>query len=407
MSVCDHISIAGGWEGYRVAGTRSIEAGNLKRIEIELVPLTKGKMICGSCGRHSSKVHETTKRVVRDLPILDAQTFLIVHRRRLLCSHCGPVLERLPWLAKYARVTTRLAASVAKLCDFVAIKHVAAYMGLSWDQVKEIDKRSLKDRVGTVDLSKLEVIGMDEFALHKGHRYATVIVEPNRKEVLWIGKGRSRESIRPFFKLLGEEGCKRLKAVVMDMNASYEEEIKEHSPQAKIVYDLFHVVAKFGREVIDRVRVDEANRLRDDKKARKVVKTARWLLLRNSRNVKGEDMLRLQELLEANRNLFTVYLLKEDLKQLWRFRCLEEAEMFWDQWSRRALESGIKPLVLFTQRLQNYLKGILNHCLWPLHTGILEGINNKIKVIKRMAYGFRDHDYFFLKIRAAFPGIPG
>lgn len=407
MSYSDIIAIAGGWEGYRVAGTCTTGSGPQKRIEVELVPLPQEEMLCGSCGGRCRSVHDTTKRVVRDLPILDAQTYLIVHRRRLLCPLCGPTLERLSWLAKYARVTCRLADSVARLCMFVAVKHVAQYLGLSWDQVKEIDKRSLKERVGTVDLTNVEVIGMDEFALHKGHRYATVVVEPYRKEVLWIGKGRSRESISPFFKLLGSDGCKRLKAVVMDMNASYEEEIKKNSPQADIVYDLFHVVAKYGREVIDRVRVDEANRLKDDKQARKVVKTSRWLLLRNSENVKDGDMLRLQELLEANRNLLTVYVLKEDLKQLWRFSCIEEAELFWEHWHQRAMESGIESLILFARRLKGYLHGILNHCLWPLHTGILEGINNKIKVIKRMAYGFRDHDYFFLKIRAAFPGIPG
>jgi transposase len=371
------------------------------------VPLSAKNLICTGCGHATDQVHEITRRFVRDLPILDAQTWLIVHRRRLLCPRCGPAVEHLCWLDKYSRVTRRLAESVARLCGMLPVKHVAAFFQLSWDQVKQIDKRSLKQRVGTVDLSAVEVIGMDEFALHKGHRYATVVVEPSRKEVLWIGQGRSRESIRPFFHLLGPEGCKRLKAVVMDMNASYEEEIKLHSPQADVVYDLFHVVAKFGREVIDRVRVDEANRLRHDKKARKVVKTSRWLLLRNSKNVKEGDMLRLQELLEANRNLMTVYILKDDLKQLWRFTSEEEASLFWDHWYRRAMESGIAPLITFARRLKGYLHGILNHCRWPLHTGILEGINNRIKVIKRMAYGFRDHQYFFLKIRAAFPGIPG
>ena len=193
----------------------------------------------------------------------------------------------------------------------------------------------------------------------------------------------------------------------MDMNASYEQVIRRHAPQAAIVYDLFHVVAKFGREVIDRVRVDEANRLRHDKKARKIVKTARWLLLRNRQNIKEGDIPRLQELLEANRNLMTVYVLKDDLKQLWRFTCVEEASLFWEHWYQRATESGIAPLILFAHRLKGYLHGILNHCTWPLHTGLLEGINNRIKVIKRMAYGFRDQEYFFLKIRAAFPGIPG
>lgn len=407
MPEADVIAVAGGWEGYRVVATRSFEVGVTKRLEVQLAPAEGLPSCCAGCGRTVTRIHETITRKVRDLPILDAQTWLLVPRRRLLCPHCGPSLERLSWLDRYARVTRRLAESVARLCRVLTVKHVADFFGLSWDQVKEIDKRALREQVGTVDLSSVEVIGMDEFALHKGHRYATVVVEPYRKEVLWIGQGRSRESIRPFFELLGEAGCRRLKAVVMDMNASYEQEVRRHSPKAAIVYDLFHVVAKFGREVIDRVRVDEANRLRHDKKARKVVKTSRWLLLRNRQNVKEGDMLRLQELLEANQNLMTVYVLKEDLKQLWRFDCVEEAALFWEQWYRRAIESGIKPLMLFARRLEGYLHGILNHCPWPLHTGLLEGINNRIKVIKRMAYGFRDHEYFFLKIRAAFPGIPG
>ena len=147
--------------------------------------------------------------------------------------------------------------------------------------------------------------------------------------------------------------------------------------------------------------------VRPHEKDHKVIKTARWLLLKNSENVKGNELLRLKELLEANRNLLTVYLLKDDLKQLWRFGRSEEAVVFWEQWHQRAMESGIKPLMIFARRLSGYLHGIINHCRWPLHTGLLEGINNKIKVIKRMAYGFRDHEYFFLKIRAAFPGIPG
>ncbi|MBJ6751837.1 ISL3 family transposase [Geomonas anaerohicana] len=406
MSQPDLISITGGWEGYRVAKTTSLNIGNQKRIEVELVPLQRKEMLCPACGGQCKGVHETIKRTVRDLPILDAQTYLIVHRRRFLCPQCGPILEGLPWLGKYSRVTKRLADSVARLCGVLAVKHVAELFGLSWGQVKDIDKRYLEQRFGTVDLSGVEVIGMDEFALHKGHRYATVIVEPYRKEVLFVAKGRGRESIRPFFEKLGHDGCSRLKAAVMDMNGAYEEEVKANCPQAAIVYDLFHVVAKYSREVLDRVRNAEADRLKDDKKARKVIRTSRWLLLRNRLNLKGDAMLRLQELLDANQNLLTVYLLKDDLKQLWRFKRTEEAELFWEQWYRRAIESKIPQLELFANRLQVYLQGILNHCLWHLHTGILEGINNKIKVIKRMAYGFRDHDYFFLKIRAAFPGIP-
>jgi transposase len=235
-----------------------------------------------------------------------------------------------------------------------------------------------------------------------------VVVEPSSKRVLWVGRGRSRPDVRTFFELLGPEGCQRLRAVVMDMNSAYEIEVREHCPQAAIVYDLFHVVAKYGREVIDRVRVDEANRLRQDPNARAVIKGSRWLLLRNRENIeRDKDRVRLTELLHANRQLMTVYVLKDDLKHLWDYRRAGMALRFWRQWYSRAIRSRIAPLKAFARRLRGYLPGILAHCRWPLHTSLLEGINNKIKVIKRMAYGFRDDAYFFLKIRAAFPGNPG
>jgi transposase len=247
---------------------------------------------------------------------------------------------------------------------------------------------------------------MDEFAIQKGHRYATVVIDPTCKRVLWVGRGRGREDVRPFFELLGPGRCQQIEAVAMDMNAAYDLEVREHCKNAEVVYDLFHVVAKYGREVVDRVRVDEANRVRDDKPARKVIKGSRWLLLRNRDNIeREEDRVRLDELLKANRKLAAVYVLKDDLKELWDYRHAGYARRFWEGWYTRAIRSRIGPLKAFARKLKGYLPGILSHCRFPLHTSVLEGINNKIKVIKRMAYGFRDDAYLFLKIRAAFPGV--
>lgn len=411
MSKKQLTEVLGGWKGYRIGTVGRFEPGEkgpTAQVWIELLPEPDRPMVCNGCGQTVAQIHETTQRWVRDLPILDAETNLLVHRRRVLCPRCGPRLERLDWLDKYARLTKRLAESVARLCQVLPVKHVAEFFGLSWDRVKAIDKAHLVDTLGPVDLSDIEVIAMDEFAIQKGHRYATVIVEPYSKRVLWVGRGRGRQDVRLFFELLGEEGRKRLRAIVMDMNGAYEEEARFQCPLVEIVYDLFHVVAKYGREVIDRVRVDEANRLRKDKKARKVVKSARWLLLRNRENItKPEDRVRLRELLAANKKLATVYVLKDDLKHLWNYRYAGAALRFWKQWYNRAIRSRIEPLKKFARRLKEYLSGILAHCRWPLHTSVLEGINNKIKVIKRMAYGFRDDEYFFLKIRAAFPGKPG
>jgi transposase len=405
----DLIKQLGGWEGYSVGTVERFEAGAKSahpEVWIELYPQQQPG-ICSGCGRTVHQIHDTQERWVRDLPVFDAACWLLVHRRRVCCPQCGPKLETLPWLDRYSRLTTRLTDSVARLCEMATIKDVARYFHLAWSTVKDIHKRFLHQRLGPVDLSDVAVLAMDEFAIQKGHRYATVIIEPTRKRVLWVGRGRSRASIRPFFELLGPDGCRRIKAVAMDMNASYEQEIALHCPQAAVVYDLFHVVAKYGREVIDRVRVEEANRLRTDKAARKLVKGSRWLLLRNPENLtKEQDRVRLAELLEANEALMTVYVMKDDLKHLWDFTCMHQARQFWQQWLERAIESGIGPLIGFASRLSRYLEGILSHCRWALHTSLLEGINNKIKTLKRQAYGYRDDEYFFLKIRAAFPGIP-
>jgi len=397
-----------GWEGYTVQSVKRLvaTADRPAQVHLELVR-TARTFTCSGCGQCCTHVHEVTRRCVRDLPILDAETFVWFSRYRVVCPACGPKVEALPWLSPWARVTRRLADSVVRLCQVLPIQHVADWYGLDWDTVKALDKAALAARLLPVDLSAVTVIALDEFALRKGHRYATVIVDPTRKRVLWVGRGRGREDIRPFFVQLGPEGCQRLQAVVMDMNPAYEEEVRAQAPQAAIVCDLFHVVAKYGREVIDRVRVDEANRLRHQPKARKVIKGARWLLLRNYENVRPADRVTLRDLLAANRRLATAYVLKDDLKHLWDYTYPGAARRFFDDWYHRAIRSRIPPLKAFARNLKSKLARILAHCRYPLHTSLLEGINNRIKVLKRMAFGYRDDEYFFLKIMGAFPGFAG
>lgn len=411
-------ALLGGWPGFRLVGVRR-EAVTPERpvarvvLTLEAVPGQSRR--CSRCGEIVGEVHDVTPREVRDLPILDAETWLIVPRVRLQCPRCGPTVEAVPWLDRYARMTKRFAESVARLAQVLPIKQVAEHCGLSWDTVKTIDRAALEARLGPVDLTGVRQIAIDEFAIQKGHRYATSVVDLVTSRVLWVGRGRGQEDVRPFFRLLGPEGCAQLEAAVMDMSKAYELETRAHCPQAVIVYDLFHVVAKYGREVMDRVRVDETNRLaraagpndRPTRALRRVIKGTRWLLLRNRANVTTpRDRVRLREVLAANRHLWVVYVLKDALKQLWRYRYRGAAQRAWHEWYGWAVRSRIPALVAFARQLKAKLAGILAHCRYPLHTGLLEGINNKIKVIKRMAYGFRDDAYFFLKIRAAFPGIP-
>lgn len=405
MAQAHPISRLGGWEGYDVESCTTEIQGGVSWCIVKLAVRLDGRRWCSGCLRPCRAIHDTELRRVRDLPVFEHRTIIEFPRLRLACPRCGPKVELLRWLDPYLRVTRRLADSVARLCQVTSVLHVARFFGLNWKTVKELDKAHLQRQLGPVDLEGLEVIGLDEFAIQKGHRYATVIVEPTRKRVLWVGRGRGREDVRPFFTLLGPERCARLRAAVMDMNASYELEVRRHCPNAAIVFDLFHVVAKYGREVIDRVRVDRANELRADRRGRQVVKGARWLMLKNRDSLRPGEDVQLEELLAANHALFVVYVLRDALKELWQHRDPAAAARAWKSWYRKALRSRIEPLRRFARRLRPYLPGILAHCRYPLGTNLIEGINNKIKVIKRMAYGFRDDAYFFLKIRAAFPGV--
>jgi len=414
----------GGWDGFEVVGVSTedkLEPDALglpaKRLVIELQAKPDSPKRCSRCGEEVVEIHDVSLRRVRDLPMGEFDTWLVIPRARLQCPRCGPTVEDVPWLDRYQRMTKRLAEKIAALATVLPIKHVAEWFGVSWDTVKQIDQRALERRVGPVDLRGVRQIAIDEFALHRGQSYATLVVEPSTKRVLWVGRGRGREQLREFFTLLGPEGCQALQAVVMDLWPAYVREVRAQCPNAAIIADLFHVVARFGTEVIDRVRVDEMNRVgraitqgargfHRRVRERRPFWRARWLLLKNRPRLDSADQVRLQELLEANRALFIVYVLKEDLKELWQLRDPETARYFWEGWYQRAQASGIAPLVDFAQRLAKSIEYVFNHSLFPLHTSLVEGINNKIKVLKRMAYGYRDDAYFFLKIRAAFPGIP-
>ncbi len=394
------IDLAAFWPGYDAVACRPSANNSLL---IELQPQTGSMPRCGRCGQLCPLIHERRIRLVRDRDLFDQRVLLQVPVRRVDCLRCGRVTERIDWLEPSSRLTRRLRIWLEGLLQLLPISHVSRLTGLHWHTLKALDKRRLQVEVGAFEPGEVRRLVMDEFALHKGHRYATVIMDAERTRVLWVGHGNSREAIRPFFEQLGER-CRQIEAVAMDMNTAFDLEVKRHCPQAEVVYDLFHVVARYGREVIDRIRVDQANRLRDDKPARKVVKQSRWLLLRNSQNLKEGQTVQLQELLAANQPLATVYVLKDALKDVWYAPSVREGWRRWRTWLRHARASGLAPLQRFARNLRRYARGILASACFPMHTSLIEGVNNRIKVIKRMAYGFRDSGYFFLKIKAAFPG---
>ncbi|MBL35220.1 MAG: ISL3 family transposase [Oceanospirillaceae bacterium] len=389
------------WEGFEIQSYQQISSDSLV---IQLQPSPNRQYHCRHCLQSAYQMHDRSIRRIRERDIGPFKVWLDVPVARVACSRCGPRTERISWLPDRLRMTRSFMLWIEVLVQKMPVAHVARLTGVHWHTVKAIDYQRLKREQREPDRQGLKRLIMDEFALFKGHRYATVVVNADNQQLLWVGEGRSRAAVRPFFEWLGVEACEQIEAVAMDMNTAMDLEVQHHCRNARVVYDLFHVVAKFGREVVDRVRVDQANQLRHDKPGRKIIKRARWLLLRNANNLKAKQAIQLQELLQANQSLMTVYVLKDQLKELWFAPSEAEAKRRWREWYGMAMSSGIQPAIQFAKRLKGYLSGITASAVYRLNTSVLEGMNNKIKVIKRMAYGYRDNDYFFLKIKAAFPG---
>lgn len=272
---------------------------------------------------------------------------------------------------------------------------------LGWDTVKEIDKKHLDKELNPPDFTDVEEIAVDEISIKKRHKYATIVSETKRRRALWVEKNRDEKSLGRFYKRLGKAGCRRIKAVAMDMWAAYEKATRKYCPKAEIVYDQFQIIQNYGK-VIDQVRTMELAKAKKDEPV--VFKGTKYLLLSNRAKVRGKNRVRLDDLLRANQSLAIVYILKDDLKHLWDYRYAGWAKKWFDGWYQRAIDSGIALLIKFAESLEEHLCGILAHCRYWLNTSFLEGINNKIKVIKRIAFGFREMDCFFLKIRGAFNG---
>ena len=370
---------------------------------IRLEPDLRYRPICRVCQARGTVHSKGLRRIVRDLNLGQAQAFLHVEYRRVWCPDCQRAqIERLEFLDPHKRVTKRLARAIYELCKVMTVADVARHFDLDPKTVKGIDLHFLEEEFGSTDASDLRILALDEIAVRKGHNYMTVVLDYETGRVVWMGEGRNIQTLDAFFGQLTDEQKARIQAVAMDMWEPYINRIAHHCPQAKIVFDLFHLVQAFGH-VIDEVRREEV-RQAETKEDAKVVKGSRYLLLKNRSNLTPKQRTRLRELLAVNERLSAVYQLKDQLKMIYRYKRRGWAKKALDQWCEMAAEIDHPEMQRFIRRLRFFEEGILNHCEYPIGTSPLEGVNNKIKVIKRKAYGFHDARYFALKVKQALPG---
>ena len=325
--------------------------------------------------------------------------YLEVEVRRVSCRICHMVKpETLEWLAETPFYTKRFAFYVGRRCRGSTLQDVAKEVHLNWKTVKELEKQYMREQLRRVGTPGPKVIGIDEVSIRKGHDYRIVVSDLVRRRPIWFGgKDRSESSLDLFFAWLGPKKSKRIRLAVMDMWKPFRNSTRRNAPQAAILFDKFHIMRHLG-EALDAVRKREYARLSGKK--REFIKGQKYTLLSHRENLTLDGRVALKKLLTANRRLNTAYLLKESFGQLWAYQKEGWARRFFENWRAALKWQRLKPYEKFAQMIERHWDGIAAFCQLEnkVSLGFVEGLNNKIRVIQRRAYGLRDEEYLRLKV---------
>ena len=413
---------------YEYISTEITEDGKRMVLHLESRRTTAEER-CPYCGGHVHICGSCSMRL-RDMPINPGtrqDIEIAYHRYR--CQSCARTFsEEIPFKYPETRITERAASWISAFLRLnIPISAVQKITGVHWDTIKRIQKELMDEAIASrqkelrKDGYKPRHLAVDEFAIHKGHRYATCVMDLDTGDVLWVGRGRTKADFAIFFQEMDMDYLSEVEAVAMDMNASYNALVSEHMPWAEIVYDRYHMQAQFGKDVLGAVRLEEARKhnalakqlnedgcpkaaIKEEKKLCSEVKRARWILLAGQDSLSDEDASALRRILDDHADLALCHAMKEEMTRLFDLRDEEEARKVWTEWFEGAKASGIPALVRFAELKEKRLDGLIAHASHPISSGKLEGFNNRIKVAKRIAYGYRDEDYFFSLIQ--FISIP-
>jgi transposase len=338
---------------------------------------------------------------VRDLSCGDTRVYLEVEVRRVHCRGCGAVKqEKLPWLANNPFYTKRFAFYVGRRCRSATIRDVARELRLDWKTAKSLEMEYMREQLRRAGTPGPKVIGIDEISIARGHNYRIVVSDLVRGRPIWFGgTDRSEKSMDLFYQWLGPRKCRGIRLAVMDMWKPFRNSTLKagNAPQAGILDDKFHIL-KHLNEALDKVRKSEYARLSG--KDRRFIKGQKYTLLSRWANLSQEGRQSLKALFTANRRLNKAYLLKEMFSQLWDYQREGWARRFFERWKSALRWQRLKPYEKFARMVEAHWDGIASYCheenKVPL--GFVEGINNKIRVIQRRAYGLRDEEYLRLKI---------
>jgi transposase len=386
---------AWGIRGYRYLRTTYCKGGI--RFGIEQAP---GTFRCSNCGSFQVIKSGQVVRRFHSLPVGPHAVSIELPVQRLWCCGCGKTRQARISFADERRSYTRAFERYAtELCRHMTMLDVSNHLGVGWDVIKDIQSRYLLRRFARPKLKNLKHIAVDEISVGKGQRFVTVVLDLDSGAVVFVGEGKGADSLDLFWRRLNGAHA-RIVAVATDMSNAYTLAVRQHLPKAIHVFDRFHVVKLFNEKLtVLRRRLYAAA---SDALQKQVLKGTRWLLLKNPQNLDPEknEQQRLEQALALNKPLAAAYYLKEDLRQFWEQESRADAERFLDDWLARARAARLEVLYQLAQTLARHREGLLAWYDCPISTGPLEGTNTKIKLMQRQAYGFRDREFFKLKIYA-------
>jgi transposase len=396
------ITQALGLPEYKITG---ILSRTKEEIHIGMRPYKRKKAKCSGCGEYheSQKVHSLKGVIVEDLRMFGKRVYLHVVKRRYLCPKDGRIhVEAVDWLKPRSRVTNRLAKEIYRLTTITTNQEAGWYLGMNDEKVYRIDKEMLeslaRDRLQPTPVSLN--ISVDEVAWKKHHRYLTNVVDVDKKVITWNGKGRKAEVLDRYYESLGKDNCENIQSVAIDGARTYISSTGNYAINALIVLDRFHATQKVNRalDAVRKMELREARKNGDEELVELTNCKQRFILLRNKNNRTARQAATLLRLCDINRPIYTGMLLQERFLEVYDLKTEDEAIPYIYEWIDDALESGLKPFEEIAWSLVEKIEYVLNWFVVKRSSAISEGFNNKIKRLKRMAYGYKDIEYFKLKI---------
>jgi transposase len=377
-------------------------------IEVPVRPRKGSKAICARCEKPAPGYDTLAVRRYEFIPFWGFVVFLVYARRRVQCPDCGIGVEKLPWSEGKQHSTQAHLLFLAHWARKLSWKEVAESFHTSWDRVHDAVEYVVQWGLQHRTLGSIFAIGVDEIQYAKGHKYLTLVYQIDREciRLLWVGKERTVESFRGFFREIGDEVASGILFVCSDMWKPYLDVIAEKCVHALHILDRFHIMAKMNK-ALDEVRAAETKRLlRDGHEP--LLKKSRWCVLKRQENLTDKQQVRLRDLLRYNLQTVRAYLLKEDFQQFWTYNSPHWAGRFLDFWCFQVMRSRIGPMKKIAQTLRQHRELLLNYfkARKEFSSGVVEGLNNKAKVVMRRSYGFRTFRVLELSLYHALAKLP-